>query len=81
MKRYLLFSYPIYYPNYPCGGMNDCIFKAESLEQINAYIIQYTEKQGYLDNFVEYYDCQTEKLYIADIDLLKEGIVKWELEE
>lgn len=76
MNRYLLFSYLCYYPS---GGMEDCIFVAGSIEEMEEYLKKYIKEQGYPDDFVEYYDCLNNKIYSADRELLKQGIIKWEL--
>ena len=78
MNKYLLFSYMCYYPS---GGMDDCIFVAESIEEMEEYLKKYIKEQGRPDDFVEYYDCLNNKTYNADRELLKQGIIKWELEE
>ena len=78
MGRYLLFSYMCYYPS---RGMDDCIFVAESIEEIEEYLDNHIKEQGYPDDFVEYYDCRNNKTYRADRELLKQGIIKWELYE
>ena len=38
MEKYLLFAYADYYP---CGGMEDCVLVANSIEELNLFIPQY----------------------------------------
>lgn len=78
MNKYLLFSFMCYYPT---GGMADCIYVADSIEELNDYAKEYIKKQGYPDDFMEYYDVQKNEMYMADCALLKQGIIEWELEE
>lgn len=58
MNKYLLFSFSCYYPT---GGMGDCIYIADSIEELNDYAKEYIKKQGYPDDFMEYYDVQKTK--------------------
>ncbi len=78
MNRYLLFSFQCYYPS---GGMDDCILVSESLEELNEYAKKCVGDRYYSDDFLEYYDCQNNELYRADCVLLKQGIIKWELDK
>ena len=78
MNKYLLFSYLCYYPT---GGMADCIYVADSIEELNDYAKEYIKKQGYPDDFMEYYDFQKNEMYRADNGLLNQGIIIWDLEE
>lgn len=78
MNKYLLFSFMCYYPS---GAMNDCIYVADSIEELNDYAKEYIKKQGYPDDFMEYYDVRKNEMYMADCVLLQQGIIEWELKE
>lgn len=78
MNKYLLFSFMCYYPS---GAMRDCIYVADSIEELNYYAKEYIKKQGYPDDFMEYYDVQKNEMYMADCALLQQKIIKWELEK
>ena len=78
MNKYLLFSYRCYYPS---GGMGDCILVTENLEELIFFATEYIKNQEYADDFMEYYDCKNNEIYMADCDLLKKGVIKWELQK
>lgn len=78
MNKYLLFSFLCYYP---AGGMEDCIYVADSIEELNAHAKEYIQNPCYSDDFLQYYDCQKNEIYLANCALLKQGIIKWELQK
>ena len=62
MKRYLVFRYDSYYP---CGGMSDCEFQADTLKECNEYIAKCEkEPERYMryDN-IEIFDTETMRLH------------------
>ncbi len=65
MEKYLLFAYDSYYPD---GGMNDCILVANSIEELNSYVLKYIEENDRDFDYIHYYDCQTGKTYEAEFE-------------
>ena len=63
MEKYLLFAYADYYP---CGGMEDCVLVANSIEELNLFIPQYIKEHGWCTDNMHYYDCQTGRTYEAE---------------
>ena len=80
MEKYLLFAYADYYP---CGGMEDCVLVANSIEELNLFIPQYIKEYGWCTDNMHYYDCQTGRTYEAEFDegTNNKKFVKWELKE
>lgn len=78
MGKYLLFAYADYYP---CGGMEDCVLVANSIEELNLFIPQYIKEHGWCTDNMHYYDCQTGRTYEAEFDVgtNNKKFVKWEL--
>ena len=80
MEKYLLFAYMDYYP---CGGMEDCVLVANSIEELNSFIPQYLKDQAWCTDNMHYYDCQTGKTYIAEFneELNNKQFVQWSLND
>jgi hypothetical protein len=72
MKRYLLFCYEYYYP---CGGMNDCVFTSDSIEECTNYL----KKSKF--SFYHVYDTLKGKYVNLNIEGitfdLPEGLIKF----
>ena len=65
MEKYLLFAYMDFYP---CGGMEDCVFVANSMEELDLFVPKYLEKYGWGTDNMHYYDCQSGKIYVAEFN-------------
>jgi hypothetical protein len=80
MYRYLLFYCPIYYPG---GGMRDCEFKTDNLDELEPFInINYKDE---LWGHIHYYDVVENKVYKAVMEdyvdenfYTRQRFVKWE---
>ena len=78
MEKYLLFAYMDYYP---CGGMEDCVFVASCIEELNSFIPQYLKEHRWCTDNMHYYDCQTGKIYEAEFNEESNNrqFIKWVL--
>ena len=65
MEKYLLFAFREYYP---IGGMDDCIFVADNVDELNSYAMQYIEGNKYDFDYMYYYDCNSGKTYEAEFE-------------
>ena len=65
MEKYLLFAFREYYPR---GGMDDCIFVADNVDELNSYAMQYIEGNKYDFDYMYYYDCNSGKTYEAEFE-------------
>ena len=70
MEKYLLFAFREYYPN---GGMDDCIFVADNVDELNSYAMQYIEDNKYDFDYMHYYDCNSGKTYEAEFEEKEDG--------
>ena len=70
MEKYLLFAFREYYPS---GGMDDCVFVADNLDELNSYAIQYIEDNKYDFDYMHYYDCNSGKIYEAEFEEKEDG--------
>ena len=65
-NKFLLFAYRDFYPN---GGMDDCVFIANSIEELNEYVLKYIgENNDDFDN-MHYYDCVSGEICEAEFDI------------
>ena len=80
MEKYLLFAYMDYYP---CGGMEDCVWVANSIEELNSFVLKYLEEYGWCTDNMHYYDCKTGETYIAifNYEPHNKQFVRWVLKE
>ena len=85
MEKYLLFAFREYYP---CGGMDDCIFVADNIDELNSYAMQYIEDNNDNFDYMHYYDCNSGKTYEAtfeekedDWGFTRRRLVGWDLRE
>lgn len=83
MKKYLLFAFHEYYP---CGGMDDCVFVADNIDELNSYALQYIEDNNDDFDCMYYYDCNSGKTYEAEFEeeiynlvFTKKRFVGWNL--
>ena len=65
MEKYLLFAFWKYYP---CGGMDDCVFVADNIDELNLYALQYIEDNNDDFDCMHYYDCNSGKTYEAEFE-------------
>ena len=61
MYRYLLFFYQDYYP---CGGMEDCVFKTNNYDDLVPFINEHYGDDWYLGT-IAYYDAVEDKYFEA----------------
>ena len=85
MEKYLLFAFREYYPS---GGMDDCIFVTDNVDELNSYAMQYIEGNKYDFDYMYYYDCNSGKTYEAEFEentdgwrFTKRQFVGWNLRE
>ena len=64
MYRYLLFYYDDYYP---CGGMEDCVFKTNSLDELEQFIHDNYEND-YFQGSISHYDTFKDKTWYANME-------------
>lgn len=70
MYRYFLFQYLDYYPY---GGMNDCIFKTNDLEELTNFVKnKFSEEIVLCSDEIHFYDAHTDKMYIAQFVIIRE---------
>jgi hypothetical protein len=84
MYRYFLFYYDHYYP---CGGMNDCVFKTDDFDDLEQFIHANYE-DDYLYGTISYYDVLEDKTMYAVMDeytneyhLIRFRFAGWEEDE
>ena len=85
MDKYLLFAFLEYYPS---GGMDDCVFVADNINELNSYAMQYIEDNNNDFDYMHYYDCNSGKTYEAEFEENADGwgftrrqFVGWNLRE
>ena len=85
MEKYLLFAFLGYYPS---GGMDDCVFVADNINELNSYAMQYIEYNKDDFDYMHYYDCNSGKTYEAEFEENADGwgftrrqFVGWNLRE
>lgn len=75
MYRYLLFKYNDYYPY---GGMNDCVFKTNDLEELTQFVKdKYCKEDILLSDEIHFYDAHTDKMYIAEFEIVSGGYLQY----
>lgn len=79
--RYLLFATEHYYPG---GGMSDCIFKTNNLNELKQFAKKYFQERPSDTDDLHYYDVALDEVYIAqcikesiDICHYKTDILSW----
>lgn len=79
----MLFAFHEYYP---CGGMDDCAFVADNIDELNSYALQYIEDNNDDFDCMYYYDCNSGKTYEAEFEeeiynlvFTKKRFVGWNL--
>ena len=65
MYRYLLFYYPEYYPS---GGMEDCVFKTNSINDLEKYVNEDLIDEYWYQSTISYYDIVEDQIWFADIE-------------
>lgn len=83
MYRYYLFFYQDFYPH---GGMEDCVLKTNSFDDLNQFIQNYDD--DYFRGTIAYYDVAEDKYVTADIEFYEDEyhfdrwrFLGWEEEE
>ena len=48
--------------------MDDCIFVADNVDELNSYAMQYIKDNKYDFDYMYYYDCNSGKIYEAEFE-------------
>lgn len=79
MYRYYLFFYSDYYP---CGGMEDCVFKTNSFDDIEKFIHD-TDEDDWFMGTIAYYDTMEDKYFVSYMEMYEDEyhFDRWRISE